>query len=95
MITKYNFKKLLNEYVLDNQKPDQLNNAYMYQLDVSLELELKYLILNELTEIEQRILLLYIDLGSIRKLAAILGCSPSKIHYIIKDIRNKIKSKIK
>ena len=95
MITKYNFKKLLNEYVLDNQKPDQLNNAYMYQLDASLELELKYLILNELTEIEQRILLLYIDLGSIRKLAAILGCSPSKIHYIIKDIRNKIKSKIK
>lgn len=95
MIQKYNFKKLLNEYVLENQKPDQLNNAYIYSQDVSLELELKYLILNELTEIEQRILLLYIDLGSIRKLAAILGCSPSKIHYILKDIRNKIKSKIK
>lgn len=51
---------------------------------------LKEVIFQDLTEIDRRIILLYAELGSQRKMGKLMGLSPASINKIIKQIREKI-----
>lgn len=51
---------------------------------------LKEWITNNLTLQEQRVLILYADLQSYRKVAKLLNCSQGTVNNYIKRIRNKI-----
>lgn len=57
--------------------------------------KLKNVVKNELSDFEKRMILLYTEIGSQRKLASLLGCSPSTICKFISQIRTKITEKLK
>lgn len=57
--------------------------------------KLKNVVRNELSDFEKRMILLYTEIGSQRKLARLLGCSPSTICKFIGQIRTKITEKLK
>ena len=52
---------------------------------------LKYIIFHKLTEPERRIILLYTELQSIRKVAKLLNVSPASAWISINDVKTKIK----
>lgn len=79
---KIDIDKILEEY-----KPD---NSLFAEEDEKIN-KLKNIIYS-LTEPEKRIILLYAELGTFRKLGKELGVSTSSAYLKIKDIRNKIKS---
>lgn len=79
---KIDIDKILEEY-----KPD---NSLFTEEDEHIN-KLKNIIYS-LTEPEKRIILLYAELGTFRKLGKELGVSTSSAYLKIKDIRNKIKS---
>lgn len=79
---KIDIDKILEEY-----KPD---NSIFTEEDEHIN-KLKNIIYS-LTEPEKRIILLYAELGTFRKLGKELGVSTSSAYLKIKDIRNKIKS---
>lgn len=79
---KIDIDKILEEY-----KPD---NSLFTEEDEDIN-KLKNIIYS-LTEPEKRIILLYSELGTFRKLGKELGVSASSAYLKIKDIRNKIKS---
>lgn len=54
--------------------------------------QLKRIIFEELDIIERRILLLYAEHGSLRKVGEILGVSTSKTYQMVRDIRDKVKN---
>lgn len=51
---------------------------------------LKNIIFNKLNEVDRRIILMYAETGSLRKLGKELGISASSALIKIKEIRNKI-----
>lgn len=51
---------------------------------------IKTVIFKDLTEIERRIILLYAELQSQRKLGDLMGLSAATINKILKDIKRKI-----
>ncbi len=55
---------------------------------------LKEIIYNDLDEVDRRIILLYAELGSLRKLGAEIGVSATACHYRIKEIKKKIYDKL-
>lgn len=52
--------------------------------------KIKNIIYNDLDEVERRIILLYAELGSLRKLGKELGVSASSAFLKIKNIKKKI-----
>lgn len=73
-----NFNDLETEYL-------EVDETILYdQVDL-----LKTRILN-LPEHEKRIILLYIEFGSFRKVAKIIGVSHTKISYTLKKIQQKL-----
>lgn len=52
--------------------------------------KIKNIIYNDLDEVERRIILLYAELGSLRKLGKELGVSASSAWLKIRDIKKKI-----
>lgn len=56
---------------------------------------IKQIIFNELNDVDRYIILLYAELGSLRKLATLIGVSPTACHFRVKEIKNKIKDKLK
>lgn len=79
---KIDIDKILEEY-----KPD---NSLFTEEDEHIN-KLKNIIYS-LTEPEKRIILLYAELGTFRKLGKELGVSTSSAYLKVLDIRNKIKS---
>ena len=51
---------------------------------------IKHKIMDRLNDTEKRLLLLYAEIGSQRKVAELLRVSPATINRIIKDIREKL-----
>ena len=52
--------------------------------------KLKKIIYNDLDEVDRRILLMYAELGSLRKLAKEIGVSATAAYFRVKQIREKI-----
>lgn len=72
--------KILQEYQSDEIK----DNEEMYNLKQWIE--------KNLTEQEKRLLILYADLASLRKVAKLLNCSQCTVNNYLKKIREKIKN---
>lgn len=75
---------------------EQVEADYRPSFDILMEednrtYQLKKIIFNDLDIVERRILLLYAEHGSLRKVGEILGVSTSKTYQMVKGIRNKIK----
>lgn len=51
---------------------------------------LKTVIFEDLTEVERRVILLYVELQSQRKLGKLMGLSAATVNKILKDIKKKI-----
>ena len=58
--------------------------------DDDLQLRIRKLLSTDLNVIERRVLLLYAELGSLRKVAKVLNVSPTTVYYKLKDVREKI-----
>lgn len=56
--------------------------------------ELKTIIFKDLTDIEKRLIILYADTGSFRKVAEMLQISPSTIYNYINSVRKKIRNNL-
>ena len=58
--------------------------------DDDLQLRIRKLLSTDLNVIERRVLLLYAELGSLRKVARVLNVSPTTVYYKLRDVRQKI-----
>ena len=78
-----NLKDILTDY--------QINND-IFNDEEEITIQLKEIIWNNeiIDEVDRRIILMYADLGSLRKLGKELSVSGSAIHQRIKQIRKKI-----
>lgn len=76
-----NFKRIFEEY-----KPD----TDIFTKDDELIGKLKDIIFNRLSEIDRRVILLYAEMHSQRKVARLLGVSPSTVNILIRRIRKEI-----
>lgn len=85
MISKNEFKNILEDYKPDdsifNEEPEITN-------------QLKHIIYNDLDEVDRRCILLYCELGSLRKLGTELHVSASSAYLKIKSIKEKINAKL-
>ena len=72
--------------MLDDYKPD---NGLFSEEDEKINL-LKNIIYYKLDEVDRRIILMYAELGSLRKLGRELGVSSSTALSRIREIRDKI-----
>lgn len=72
----------LFKYILEEYKEDIFNDTEAF-------IKLKQTI-NKLNVDEKNLLLLYADMGSLRKTANIIGCSASTIYLKITEIRKKL-----
>ncbi len=72
--------------ILDEYKPD---NSILSEEDIQIN-KLKNIIYNELNEVDRRIILMYADSGSLRKLGKELGVCASTALTKINEIRKKI-----
>ena len=63
--------------------------------DDDLQLRIRKLLSTDLNVIERRVLLLYAELGSLRKVAKVLNVSPTTVYYKLKDVREKILTLLK
>lgn len=78
---KIDFEEIFKEYEIDDD----------IFCDESPKVKaLKYVIFNDLSEIERRVILLYAEEQSQRKVAKLLGISPGSVNIVIKGIRKKI-----
>lgn len=80
-MTSAGMREILEEY-----RP----NEDVFDPDSDTVRRLKFVIYNCLNEIDRRVILLYTELGTQRKLAAELGVSASTVNKLIKDIKRKI-----
>mgnify|MGYP002868282634 CR=1 FL=1 len=78
----------INE-ILEEYKPD---NDIFSEEEFNIK-KLKNIIFNELDEVERRIILIYAETGSLRKLGKELGVCASTALSKIKEIRKKIYDK--
>ena len=74
------------QQILEDYAPD----TSIWNDDDELINKLKEIIYNKLTEPEKRIILMYAELGNLRKLGKELGVSTSSAWIKIKDIKTKI-----
>lgn len=85
MIDKETMKNILEDYKPDedifNEEDDKIHR-------------IKQIIYNDLDEVDRRCLLMYAELGSLRKLGNELGVSVSSAFIKIKSIQNKIYDKL-
>ena len=72
--------------VEDEYRPD---DGLFSEDDITIH-RLKHIIYDDLNETERRILLAYVELGSIQKCARLFKVSPSTIWNRIRDIKMKI-----
>lgn len=75
---------------LEQFKPDQS----IWQTEPDKVHKIKLAIAYRLTEVERRIILLYAELGSCKKLGKMLNVSASTAYLQVKQIQKKIKSLI-
>lgn len=75
------------EEILDDYRP---NDDDIFNEDTEEMKKLKHIIYNDLDEVDRRVILLYAELGSLRKLGSILGVSASSAFLKIKTIKKKI-----
>lgn len=77
-----NITRIMEDYVPDDdimsEEPEDINR-------------LKHIIFDKLPEVDKRVILLYAELQSIRKVAAHLGVSASTAYLLIKRIKDDIK----
>lgn len=52
------------------------------------------MVLNSFNDADRRLLILYSELQSTRKVGKILGISHTKINYILRDLREEFKDKL-
>lgn len=76
--------------VEDEYRPD---DGIFSDDDITIH-RLKHIIYDDLNETERRILLAYVELGSIQKCAHLFKVSPSTIWNRIRDIKLKINNKL-
>lgn len=76
-----NIKKVIEEY-----QPD----CDIFSQEDESVAKLKDIIFNRLSEIDKRVILLYAEVQSQRKVAKILGVSPGTVNKLIKRIREDI-----
>ena len=74
------------EEILEDYKPD---NTIWSNEDERVN-TIKNIIYTKLDEVDRRIIILYAELGSLRKLGKELGISASSAYLKIKDIKKKI-----
>lgn len=78
------YDDIVQDYIPDNtiwsEEDEKLNKV-------------KNIIFNELTEVERRIIIMYAELGSLRKLGKELGVSASSAFIKIRQIKEKINDK--
>lgn len=80
-------RNVINIYdVEDEYRPD---DGIFSDDDITIH-RLKHIIYDDLNETERRILLAYVELGSIQKCARLFKVSPSTIWNRIRDIKMKI-----
>jgi len=75
------------EKILDTYKP----NEDPFDDDADNVRILKYIIFKELNDIEKRLIILYTEYRSFRKVASSLNISPSTVYIYVNNIRKKIK----
>ena len=80
-MSKLNIKEILEDY----QPSDDIFNDEDELID-----KLKHIIYLKLNEVDKRIILMYAELKSLRKLGMELGISVSSAWLKIKEIRDKI-----
>ena len=73
-------------WILDTYRP----NEDIFDEDSDRVRRLKFVIYNCLNEIDRRVVLLYAELGTQRKLARELGVSASTVNKLLKEIKRKI-----
>ena len=84
-------RNVINIYdVEDEYRPD---DGIFSDDDITIH-RLKHIIYDDLNETERRILLAYVELGSIQKCARLFKVSPSTIWNRIRDIKSKINNKL-
>lgn len=81
----------------NTEKPNlkELMETYRPQWDILTQedlrtLMLKTVIFEDLTEVERRVILLYVELQSQRKLGKLMGLSAATVNKILKEIKQKI-----
>ena len=72
------------------EKYEPTDDVFSEEEDDTPSRKIKDIIYNKLDEIDRRIILLYAELGSLRKLGKEIGVSPTACHFRIKQIRKKI-----
>lgn len=80
-IKKIDIRKIENDY-----KPDET----LFSEENEFIRRIKKIVLNELDEVDKRILLIYAEKGNQRETGKLLGVSAATINQKIKDIRQKI-----
>lgn len=85
-MTRSNNEKLDIKEILEEYKPDD----DIFNDEDELINNLKHIIYQKLNEVDKRIILMYAELKSLRKLGEELGISASSAFFKIKEIRNKI-----
>lgn len=83
--------KKLNEVDITEIEQDYYPYFDIFTEEQNKTYRLKYIVANQLSEVERRIILLYAELGSQREVAAKLGVSLATINIYITAIRKKIK----
>lgn len=74
--------------ILEKYQPDE--DILSEEEDDTPSRKIKEIIYRDLDEVDRRIILMYAELGSLRKLAREIGVSSTACHFRIKAIRNKI-----
>lgn len=82
--------KKINDIDINDLISEYSPNEDIFTSDNVMMVKLKRIIMNDLDEIDKRVILLYADLSSQRKVADILGVSTSTVNNKIKEIREKI-----
>lgn len=85
-----NIYEIFDIYIYNKKNRETIENDYKYSNNSVID-DVKYLIINNLTEVERRILLLYVELGNLRALSKELNCSTAKASYLVKRIKNKLR----
>lgn len=88
-----NVDRILKEYLYNDAPKKEFNEWYKYNA-YKFSDTVKYIIINDLSETEKRMLLIYIHTGNYSKAAKILDVSVGTIFSRIKTIKEKIQQKV-
>lgn len=82
------------EIDLDDVYDEYKEDDTIFSEEEPLTKEIKRIIFHSLDEVDRRIILLYAELQSLRKLGKVLGVSASSAFFKVADIKNKIKNNL-